>query len=308
MSMFKYRTYGLKLNSELWLPELREDNSQAKADIIIRRGSLAPPQLQPTLTNCYCKVTKKEAYLAWEEVGTFLVRGGREIIVDLIPNVEESIVRLFLLGAGLGMLLHQRGLFLLHASTVKMSDRAVSFMGNKGWGKSTTAGALHRRGYELMTDDVTAIDMSNPQCPMVLPGYGQLKLWPESALALGNDPKMLPLLHPQLEKRDRLIKQDVALDPVPLKQIYLLGGGEKLAIKNLLPQQALAAVMHNWYCARFGSQMLQAINMSHHFQRCTKLIDRIPVFCLQRENSLAALDEIAQLIESHLAQAKTLAV
>ena len=48
--------------------------------------------------------------------------------------------------------------------------------------------------------------------------------------------------------------------------------------------------------------------MSHHFQRCTKLIDRIPVFCLQRENSLAALDEIAQLIESHLAQAKTLAV
>ncbi len=304
--MFFYSAYGLSINSELILPELKETSSKDKADIIIIRGGLNPPQLKLTLTNCYCKVFKDEAYLAWEEVGTFLVRGGREIIVDLIPNVEESIVRLFLLGAGLGMLLHQRGLFLLHASTVKLGDRAVSFMGDKGWGKSTTAGALRRRGHQLMTDDVTAIDMSNPQCPMVLPGYGQLKLWPESAIALGDDPELLPLLHPQLEKRDHLVKQDLALDPVPLKQIYLLGGGARLAIENLLPQQALAAVMHNWYCARFGSQMLQAINLSDHFQRCTKLIERVPLFCLQREDSLAALDEIAQLVESHLAQAKPL--
>ena len=298
--MFFYSAYGLSISSELILPELKKISSKDKADIIILRGSLNPPQLEPTLTNCYCTVTADEAYLAWEEVGTFLVCAGREIIIDLIPQVEELIVRLFLLGAGLGMLLHQRGLFLLHASTVKIGDRAVSFMGDKGWGKSTTAGALHRRGHQLMTDDVTAIDMSNPQCPMVLPGYGQLKLWPESAIALGDDPESLPLLHPQLEKRDHLVKQDLALDPVPLKQIYLLGGGERLAIENLLPQQALAAVMHNWYCARFGSQMLQAINLSDHFQRCTKLIDRVPVFCLQRENSLAALDEIAQLIEAHI--------
>lgn len=306
--MKKYAAYDLTLNSELLLPELIESNTEKKADIFILRGSLNPPKLQPTLTNCYCKVFKDEAYLAWEEVGIFLVRGGREIIVDLIPKVEESIVRLFLLGAGLGMLLHQRGLFLLHASTVKIGDRAVSFMGDKGWGKSTTAGALYRRGHQLMTDDVTAIDISNPQCPMVLPGYGQLKLWPESAIALGDDPESLPLLHPQLEKRDRLIKQDLALDPVPLKQIYLLGGGDKLAIDRLSPQQALGAIMHNWYCARFGSQMLQAIDMSDHFHRCASLIDRIPVFCLRRENALDALDEIALLLESHIGQTEPSAI
>ncbi|MEM7590110.1 MAG: hypothetical protein AAF383_01070 [Cyanobacteria bacterium P01_A01_bin.83] len=306
--MYFYKAYGLKLNSELWLPELKERTREEKTDITILQGNLNLPQLEPTLTNCYCRVFKDEAYLAWEEVGTFLVRGGREIIVDLIPQVEESIVRLFLLGAGLGMLLHQRGLFLLHASTVKIGDHAVSFIGDKGWGKSTTAGALHCRGHQLMSDDVTAIDLSNPQCPMVLPGYGQLKLWPESAIALNNDPESLPLLHPQLEKRDYLVKQDLALDPVELKQIYLLGGGKKLAIDNLLPQQALAAVMHNWYCARFGSQMLQAINLSDHFQRCTKLTDLVPVSCLQRENSLAALAEIAQVVESHIEPTEILTV
>ncbi|MEM7760364.1 MAG: serine kinase [Cyanobacteria bacterium P01_A01_bin.40] len=306
--MFEYNSYGLRISSELLLPELIESNNSAKTDITILRGSLEPPKLEPTLTNCYCKLTEDEAYLAWEQVGTFLVRGGREIIVDLIPNVEESIVRLFLLGAGLGMLLHQRGLFLLHASTVKIGDRAVSFMGDKGWGKSTTAGALHRRGHQLMTDDVTAIDLSNPQCPMILPGYGQLKLWPESAIALGNNPETLPLLHPQLEKRDRLIKQDLALNPVPLKQIYLLGGGEKLAIENLSAQQALGAVMHNWYCARFGSQMMQAIDMSEHFHRCTSLINQIQMSCLKREKSLDALDKIAQLVESHLDPTQPLAM
>lgn len=297
--MFQYSAYGLRLNSELLLPELREINSEEKADIIVRRESLNPPQLEPTPTACYCKVNTEEAYLVWEQVGTFLVRGGQEIIVDLIPDAEESIVRLFLLGAALGMLLHQRGIFVIHASTVAINGKAIAFMGDKGWGKSTTAGALHRRGHQLMADDVTAIDLSNPPFPIVLPGYGQLKLWPESVIALDSNPETLPLLHPQLEKRDCLIKRDLALNPLPLKQIYWLGSGSKLAIEPLSSQQALAAVMHNWYCARFGRQILQAIDLSEHFRHCTNLIDRVPVFCLRREKSLDALDEIACLVESH---------
>ena len=298
--MFKYIAYGQRLNSELLLPELKESNTEEKPDIFIRLGKLDPPPLEPTPTVCYCKIDSQEAYLAWEQVGTFLAREGKEIIVDLIPDVEESVVRLFLLGAVLGMLLHQRGLFILHASTVNIGNRAVIFMGDKGWGKSTTAGALHCRGHQLLADDVTAIDLSNPDRPMVLPGYGQLKLWPESAIALNCNPANLPLLHPQLEKRDYLVKEKLALNPVPLKHIYLLASGAELSIDSLSTPQALAAVMHNWYCARFGTQMLQAIAMGEHFSRCTNLIAQIPVFSLKRKHSLDDLDEIASAIESHL--------
>ncbi len=71
--MFSYITYGLRLASELPLPELLP--SQGTADAMITRGKLDPPQLEATSTNCYCHITAEAGYLFWEQVGTFLVRG-----------------------------------------------------------------------------------------------------------------------------------------------------------------------------------------------------------------------------------------
>ena len=33
----------------------------------------------------------------------------------------------------------------------------VSFLGEAGWGKSTMSAALHRRGHDVVTDDITAV-------------------------------------------------------------------------------------------------------------------------------------------------------
>lgn len=297
-----YRAYDLKFDSELLLPEIKEVCNKEKVDVTIRCESLNTPKLESTLTNCHCKITEEEAYLAWKQVGTFLVRGGQEIIVDLIPNVEESVVRLFLLGAGLGMLLYQRGLFVLHASSIALDGHGIAFIGDKGWGKSTTAGMLHKRGHKLFADDVTALDLSKPDRPMLLPGYSQLKLWPESAEALGQKTEDLSRLHPQLEKRDFQPENSLVATAQPLKQLYLLGSGETLAIEPLSGQNALSALMQNWYCARFGPQMFDIVDQGQHFLNCTRLLKQAPIFHLKRERSLAALSDIASLVETHVKQ------
>jgi hypothetical protein len=296
--MFSYITYGLRIHSELPLPELMA--TEGTADVTISLGNLSPPPLEATSTECYCHITPEEAYLCWKEGGTFLVRGGREIIVAPASGVEERVIRLYLLGAVLGILLHQRGLLVLHASTVAVNGSAIAFIGDSGWGKSTTAGALHTRGHYVMSDDVAALTLDSSGEPIVFPGFPRLKLWPDAAVALGDSPEMLTKLHPQYEKRDRPVTNRFSSQPLPLKYIYVLAEGSALEITPLSAQEALVALMRNWYCARFGSQIFKATNISAHFLKCTSLINGVTVCSLKRQYSLSALSDIAQLVESHV--------
>jgi hypothetical protein len=120
----------------------------------------------------------------WPGVGKFWARGGCEILVETVPGVEEHVVRLFLLGAVMAAVLHQRGLLLLHASALKVDGKAVIFMGEKGRGKSTLAASIQQdRNHEMLADDIVAVDFSGSSEGVVLPGFPQFKLWPD-AIAL----------------------------------------------------------------------------------------------------------------------------
>jgi len=82
-------------------------------------------------------------------VARFLLRGGREILFEAAPGVQAGDVSAFVIGTVFGILLHQRGEIVLHASAVRVNDRAVLFCGPSGAGKSTLAAALAQRGFPL---------------------------------------------------------------------------------------------------------------------------------------------------------------
>ncbi|HIK55712.1 MAG TPA: hypothetical protein IGS37_11180 [Synechococcales cyanobacterium M55_K2018_004] len=305
-----YTAYGFTLDSELPLPELVATDV-ITAEVQLFHQPIVTPILQPTESRCLCHITPMAAYLFWEEAGTFLVKNGREIVVDLLPQADPQMVRLFLLGAAFGTLLHQRGLMTLHASTVEIDGEALLFVGDRGMGKSTTAAALMARGYRVLSDDIAAfelpIDCRSPSSPptyplMVFPGYPQLKLWADAATQLGHQPAKLPRLHPDFDKYAHRYSQGFSLEPVPLRAIYVLGFGDTLEIAPLTASSALAAVMRNWYCARFGQQMLEMVGMATHFQRCTELVRRVPLYYLQRSGALTELEAIARCVEQHFTQ------
>lgn len=298
--IYSYIAYGLKITSELFLPELLSDNSGKKTvDVTIKRGTLNPPPLEATSSECYCHIEPQKAYLSWQDGGTFLVQNGGEIVIDPLPGVAEQVLRIYLLGAALGLLLHQRGIMTLHASTVVVNGEALAFVGDRGWGKSTTTGAMMNRGNLTISDDVTALNLDLQSSPVVLPGFPQLKLWCDSAISLGHQLESLPRLHPDFEKRVQRFTTGFASTAVPLKCIYVLGSGSPLEIEPLPSSTALAAIMRNWYCARFGEQMLQVVGIPAHFQRCSELVNRVKVYTLKRPNDLSRLDEIAKSVEDH---------
>lgn len=300
--MYKYTAYGLSIDSTIVLPEL-QTSAHVSADVVIQFGKLkeSPPEISSE--GSYYHINQEKAICFWDIVGTFLVRDGKEIIIDPLPGVDEQIIRLPLLGAVLAVLLYQRGFLILHSSGVAINGGVVAFIGAKGWGKSTMAATLYGRGHDMMADDVVALDLSGVGSPVVLPGFPQFKLWPEAATsALGDDPQMLPQLHSQVEKRIRRVNDRFAQQPLPLKRIYVLGGGKAPQIKPLQPQAAIAHIIGNSYIAMLsGKQFVTSAGSANHLHQCTNLIKNVPIYRLERPRSLSLLPAIAQLVEEDIA-------
>lgn len=158
--------------------------------------------------------------LSQKGVASYQIRNGCDIVVEPVLPSEAPDIALFLLGSGLGMLCHQRGLIPLRASCVAIGNQAYAFAGEAGCGKSTIAAALVDAGAKLVSDDVCAVDVAAPGGPLVWPGVPRLKLWRNTMEALN-----LPLGRPVrtsvcLEKYSHPVPDAFHAAPVPLGRIY----------------------------------------------------------------------------------------
>lgn len=297
-----YMAYGLGVESELEIPEFLPVNRLPieSATINIRFDTLSAPPLTETPSACRCQIGQNEAYLDWPQGGLFLVRQGREIIIDPAVGADETLVRTFLLGAAFGLLLHQRGQLVLHASAIALDEGAVLFIGDRGAGKSTTAALFQSHGYSLIADDVTVLDMSQPESVMVVPSFPQIKLWPESITSLGQQPEQFPQLNPLVEKRICSSPDTFAQQSHPLLGIYVLDWGVENVIHPLKGHGALADLMHNWYCARFGAEMMRHISPADHLKIFAGLLNQVPVYELIRKESLADIHNLVPVLTHHV--------
>lgn len=291
--MFSYTAYGLNIRSALALPELV--NAEGTADLIVRFGRVERARSETSASGCV-RATAEEVHLFWEEAGAFLVRGGREIVMDPAPGVDERILRLVVLGPGLGALLYQRGWLTLHASSVDVEGEAIAFVGEKGEGKSTMAAAMCAKGHRLLADDITAVRTTGTGGPCVYPGFPQLKLWPDAVLSLGEDPDTLPQLVPIMQKRGRCVIKAFAAEPLTLRRIYVLGGGTVPEIRALKPQEALVELIRHTY----GRDLFRAVETRSHFLRCTSVINKVSVSGLRRPYTLSRLSDLVRLVEEDL--------
>lgn len=287
--------YGLTIASELPLPELVA--GEGRADVVIRLGQVERLPEDVGRSGDYVRASADEATLFWENLGAFQVRQGREIIVEPAPGVDERQLRAFLLGSTLGVLLHQRGLLTLHASAVEIEGGAVAFIGWKGQGKSTTAAALHARGYRLLTDDIVALDMSDPAGPLAYPGFPQIKLRPDAASAVLGNADALPRLHPEINKLVHRADAAFTPAPLPLRAIFMLAEGPEPAVEPVRTRDALLALVSHSYALRFIN--VAGIS-SAHFQQTERLAKQVPLSLLRRPDALERLPEALDLVEAQV--------
>lgn len=133
----------------------------------------------------------------------------------------------------------------VHGSAVTLGDRAWLFIGPSGVGKSTTARTLLNHGAQLLTDDLTLIDVVQHA---VMPGCPAVRLWePEGAVEQA-------IQDTQLTERTakrwfRLARRHVASSAASIGGLVVLdplapaSGAQRFSFERLRGQQAFAAVM-----------------------------------------------------------------
>ncbi len=296
-----YKAYGLTISSEVTLPELEPLASvPAAADIVISVGSFEVPQPSVNAATAF-RFEPDRQYLAWETVGAFLISDARRIDVDPAPGVDDQLIAFPLLGPVMALLLHQRGLLILHASAIVVDGKSAIFMGDKGAGKSTTAGAMIRAGHELLTDDVVALDLSNPLEPMIVPGFPQLKLAADAAAAISlKGAEVRPQVHPAIDKTQHRLHGGFSREKVAVTRIYILERGERAAILPFPTIAALPAIIKFSYVTRFGRSALVGDFAAKHLRHCAQLADHVGVCRLEVPTGLDRIGEAVDLIKMDL--------
>jgi hypothetical protein len=174
--------FGLRLTSELDLPELIPAAPGALEDVVIRQADLTVWRDKLEQSNFMMQGERFMFHIPGTAI--YAVREGREIEVSLCAGADPDTVRLFLLGTCMGILLMQRRMLPIHGSAVVIGGRAYAFVGESGAGKSTLAAAFTKAGYRLVSDDVIAV-RATASGTMVYPAYPQQKLGLESLHQLG---------------------------------------------------------------------------------------------------------------------------
>jgi hypothetical protein len=291
VSIFTYIAYGLEVYSSKPIPGLLRGRAKERIEILF--GRVDWPESAEKLKGVY--ITPQEAYLYWAAQGTFLVRGGREIILDPAPGVAEEILHLILLGPCLAILLHQRGLMVLHASGIVRNGGAILFLAESGLGKSTLAAAMYAKGYRLVADDVVPIDGQGP-IPLVFPGFPQLRVHPEAILKLGGNPKTLSRVLPKEGKCLLRAERGFSQYPLPLKRIYVLAEGLNAAAEEICLQEALIELVRHTYRIRD----MHAVKGLTNFLQCGSLANHVRIRRLRSPRGLGGLPELIRVLEQDL--------
>lgn len=291
-----YRGYGLQIESDIPCPELADGSPCQSRDVVIRLGPVPERLTQPVSVGGYYDLEPDRVLLRIRSVGRYLVNAGIEIVVDRRWDAEEANLRMFLLGSGIGALLQQRGFLVLHGSSVKTEDGAVSFLGASGRGKSTLAWALNRRGWPLISDDIAAVRFSAGGLPCLLPGPPTFRLCLAAMETFGaasewradsDQKRVLPAF-------DRYCEQ-----PTPLCRVYVLAEPDSSAcvIRQLYGIDAASAILSHLYRPQF---IVLAEDRTALFHGCVEIARHSMVYRVTWPRDSTRLMAFVDQLEHHL--------
>ena len=278
--MFRYRSFGLSIQSELEFPDLPPAHEEP--DVFIRLGSV---------DRTIRKATLHEEVGFNELAGAFHIKNGNEIVVDPLPGVKADLLRVLILGRMMAFLMRQRGWLSLHASGVVINGHTVLFLGESGSGKSTTSAAFHVCGCPVVTDDVGAVRVVDGRCVVCRVG-SRLRLLSDARTVLRG---AVPEGSLEWDKYSYDLQTGIALaDVLPVSRIYVLEYGDRLESSRMSELAAVAFLSTHSFIKR---RRMDSAALESHLRDCCSVASVAPLFRLSRTRSLHALPELAVWVQ-----------
>jgi len=300
--LYSYRIAGLSVASDVALPGVIPASPGGRApEATIARGRVPASLDNASASGPAWQIGGDRFLLRIPDVARFLLVGGHRIIFELEGDTPDDEVAIFLTGTVFGILLHQRGQIVLHASAVEVGGKAVLFCGSSGAGKSTLAAALAGQGYPLVADDVCAVALGDDARPLVHPDGRRLKLWSQAIAKLELTQSRDAPVRRHLEKF-YVEPGAVFSEPLPLGAIYVLRearpphqGG--IARPNVVDCSLL--LRRNAYRPLLIRRMNQGTD---YFHAAAAISNAAGIFHLTRALDFARMGEVVSLLRDHWAE------
>jgi hypothetical protein len=311
--MLDYTVYGALVRSEFPLPELPPAASvRREPDVNIGTGeaSLGEPLRAPFDGHLpdgrlWLRTTPyRDAYLVeFPQFADFVVKpGAREIRKrSTRAGVQDATVRHLLIDTVLPLFFNSVGRDMIHATAVTTNAGVCAFTGPAGTGKSTIAAAMVKAGAALMCDDCLALDLSDG-C-LALPGYQGLRLWPDSAAAVGAQ-SQTSIAVAEYSSKARMVRGILGRlcdEAKPLRRIYRVyrtaesRGAPR--VESLEGAQRLMVLVEGAYRLDLGDSAM----LARQFRYLSMLSERVPVKALYLPDDLSALPAACEVVLRDLA-------
>ena len=244
--MFKYFAFGLKIYSDLILPELIETDFK-EYDLRILIGEIPFINWE---SNCLHKPIvsiDRNNFLHNLPPATYLASNGNRIIINPKKDQDLDSIRLFLYSNIFSAILHQRNNLLIHASGIVFNEKLHLFLGPSGMGKSTIVAYLEKKGLEVFSDDVIIFRLKDNELTNCQ-SYPQIKLWEDSFEKLGLTKSKAKKTRPELPKYGIKINKYSQKSSYPIGNLFFLNNNSiqnKVQICNLNSLEAFQLVYQN---------------------------------------------------------------
>jgi len=288
----------LNIQSDFEIAEMHPADFE-RQDVTVVMAETPDAIENPARQGVRFQLTDTEFLLNVDDVARYYVADGSTISVEKRNGSSMQEVRLFLLGVVFGALLHQRGLVPFHGSTLK-GEYGNSFMvcGRSGIGKSTLTAHLLKKGYALLSDDVSVVRPEEGQI-MVRPSFPFIKLWKDVMEHVDFSLEEGSRLRDPLEKYGYRMDHAFHSEPVPVKHVFVLNvhNQEGYKAEELKGIDKFNALKNQ----TFRFQFVTDKNRQKHFTVLNQMAQSVKVFRITRPQAPMDLERLFQEIREAVA-------
>lgn len=295
---WRYRAYGLDIDSEFAIPGLQSGIRSSEPGLLITDGP-APtghPQdpdgavvarvvVPPFVDYVFVRRPDGGYTMRYRDAVDFDIdKNLSTVTVRVVPDTAAQPMRnadlaeMLLVGSVPSFILSMKGDLVLHASAIAHEDAVIAFVGRSGQGKSTMAALMCAAGHPLVSDDVlrlAAVD-SGYRCSLGSEGLRLRKLADEIAERFA----VAPVQNGSKDGRTLLEPAGLAKDGLPLTAIVIpfpTRERESLELRQL--PAADAGLMLLSYPRLLGWEDAEVL--SRQFEQTMALSEQVPVFTAQ---------------------------
>lgn len=267
---YTYLIEGITIATDIYFPELMETDTAPQVELLY--GDVPEKLEKNNVDFPFIEANEHQYLLKLDKIGRYLVENGTKITIQKDPKASAHDLEKYVLTNVFGALSYQQKMIPMHGGVFIHNGKGILVSGISGNGKSTILSALFQKGYQLISDDISNVEIIDGKL-MVHPCYPRILIWKDTAERLKIDLTAIPKMRSDMEKYLLPIDSTFVNEPVELTKIIVLTHSEvkekTIEVKGLGKIESLRRnTFKPWMVNIFGSQ-------KEHFLQLSKMANMV---------------------------------